>query len=385
MKDLLNGIKSITKLIKFSRIKARNIMKNKIWINNEIDFFALLHLIKNKFFLILSFGITFLILFFFIENFTKITNKYIASVEIRPLQESQTNFLTNLVKASRQFKIIGDINSIQFTYENPIIEYSNKKMYHDFFLQLNSAKLKIDILKELEFFSNLNLPTEDYEDLLRNFIKNYKFVIRGDPNSMSVIYVELTYSDKEKLKKFINKFISKAASNVLISLRKNIEDNINYIEILNEMEKKEIRNLLENYKTVTLSKDQLLKLEGLSISDTLQILRKSEILFPSNKDDPSYNMHVKNFFTLEAIKDKFIAANNSIILDKVKKAYNLSGIKNLNHPIVNFSQEDIIVIEDKKYWINLPLIGFIFGIFLGIVVVIIRKSYEEYKINLNNQ
>ena len=125
MKDLLNGIKSITKLIKFSRIKARNIMKNKIWINNEIDFFALLHLIKNKFFLILSFGITFLILFFFIENFTKITNKYIASVEIRPLQESQTNFLTNLVKASRQFKIIGDINSIQFTYENPIIEYSN--------------------------------------------------------------------------------------------------------------------------------------------------------------------------------------------------------------------------------------------------------------------
>ena len=258
-------------------------------------------------------------------------------------------------------------------------------MYHDFFLQLNSAKLKIDILKELEFFSNLNLPTEDYEDLLRNFIKNYKFVIRGDPNSMSVIYVELTYSDKEKLKKFINKFISKAASNVLISLRKNIEDNINYIEILNEMEKKEIRNLLENYKTVTLSKDQLLKLEGLSISDTLQILRKSEILFPSNKDDPSYNMHVKNFFTLEAIKDKFIAANNSIILDKVKKAYNLSGIKNLNHPIVNFSQEDIIVIEDKKYWINLPLIGFIFGIFLGIVVVIIRKSYEEYKINLNNQ
>tara|TARA_Y100000590_G_scaffold15342_4_gene18431 strand:- start:2447 stop:3604 length:1158 start_codon:yes stop_codon:yes gene_type:complete len=385
LKDLLNGIKSITKLIKFSRIKARNIMKNKIWINNEIDFFALLHLIKNKFFLILSFGITFLILFFFIENFTKITNKYIASVEIRPLQESQTNFLTNLVKASRQFKIIGDINSIQFTYENPIIEYSNKKMYHDFFLQLNSAKLKIDILKELEFFSNLNLPTEDYEDLLRNFIKNYKFVIRGDPNSMSVIYVELTYSDKEKLKKFINKFISKAASNVLISLRKNIEDNINYIEILNEMEKKEIRNLLENYKTVTLSKDQLLKLEGLSISDTLQILRKSEILFPSNKDDPSYNMHVKNFFTLEAIKDKFIAANNSIILDKVKKAYNLSGIKNLNHPIVNFSQEDIIVIEDKKYWINLPLIGFIFGIFLGIVVVIIRKSYEEYKINLNNQ
>ena len=258
-------------------------------------------------------------------------------------------------------------------------------MYHDFFLQLQSAKLKIDILKELKFFSDLNLPTEDYEDLLRNFIKDYKFVIRGDPNSMSVIYVELTYSDKEKLKKFINKFILKAANNVSISLRKNIEENINYIEVLNKMEKKEIRNLLENYKTVTLSKDQLLKLEGLSVSDTLQILRKSEILFPSNKDDPSYDMHLKNFVTLEAIKDKFLETNNGIMLEKVKTAYDLSGIKHLNHPIINFSQEDILVIEDKKYWINFPLIGFIFGIFLGIVVVIIRKSYEEYKINLNNQ
>ena len=69
LKDLLNGIKSITKLIEFSRIKARNIMKNKIWINNEIDFFALLDLIKNKFFLILSFGIIFLILFFFYRKF----------------------------------------------------------------------------------------------------------------------------------------------------------------------------------------------------------------------------------------------------------------------------------------------------------------------------
>ena len=47
--------------------------------------------------------------------------------------------------------------------------------------------------------------------------------------------------------------------------------------------------------------------------------------------------------------------------------------------VVNFDSKSIIVEEIKKYKVNYPLIGLIGGFLLGCILILIRRSYKDYK------
>ena len=299
---------------------------------SEISFFEFYSLLwTKKIFIILT--TLFFLCLGFIYNYLEHKNKnYRGTIIVYSIDEFEEIQLKKLKLSSRN----------QYNEYFLDIENFKNSLFDKFYKNLNSAEIWMKGLKSLDFFKNSKDPEKKYDNQIFKFIDTEDLIIEKDDNTRLILTIR--YNDPIKLELFIDWLINETAKNINYQINTIIE-NIFYdidSEILN-FEKK-INEHKERLIKYNISDEKILEY---TIQSKVELLR------------------------LDSVKKT------------LKNTYNNSSFKNLKFMPVKYDRSSILIEEIQTYRLNYPLIGFLFGLFLSITIIIIRSSYFEFIKNKN--
>ncbi len=299
---------------------------------SEISFFEFYSLLwTKKIFIILT--TLFFLCLGFIYNYLEHKNKnYRGTIIVYSIDEFEEIQLKKLKLSSRN----------QYNEYFLDIENFKNSLFDKFYKNLNSAEIWMKGLKSLDFFKNSKDPEKKYDNQIFKFIDTEDLIIEKDDNTRLILTIR--YNDPIKLELFIDWLINETAKNTNYQINTIIENIFHDIdsEILN-FEKK-INEHKERLIKYNISDEKILEY---TIQSKVELLR------------------------LDSVKKT------------LKNTYNNSSFKNLKFMPVKYDRSSILIEEIQTYRLNYPLIGFLFGLFLSITIIIIRSSYFEFIKNKN--
>jgi len=361
-------------------------MKNDI---DLIDFWRILW--KGKFFIIfLSF--IFLCIGVIANYYYKPIINYKSSITIKELPSSK---LIPLVKINEAVKSIVDHHIFVFDKIDRNLLDSNLSYYMenisnspqllmDFLYELESIEKKIKGLIEIKYIEKGDMTTEEYNIKLKDIATSDDFVIKKIHNRIVIEKNSKSENGKLKNEEYLHRIIVNANTNVNEILKNVIEEIIKELEDKIEIEEKKIYDEIELFTELQFNKEtKAIINEHLKNKNLLAISMLINEYYSKNitSEDLKENLDMKK---LNYLKQKifYIKSNRTKFLIKnLKKIYYLSGVNDLKFQTMTYDLSSIKTIKKIAYKPNYPLIGFLLGLFISIVLLIIKFSFMDFKQN----
>ena len=329
--------------------------------NNEINFFDFWKLIWTKKIFITIFSILFLFFGILLDYYQElITDHYQGTLIIYPLSKSESLPLERIRLASENniYEKNG-CSGLGCNFQDEasadkdfLIDYSPviPKLLEEFYSRLMSIEFRMEGLKAVNYLENTselvsefekeNSYLSDYKDnFFHNFVSDNFYIEKFGDDKIVII---LKHSDYKKL----HEYIDWLATNIIKDI------NINFQNLVN---------------------DTLLNLQKDKID-------QQKILESQLEQLKNYNFPKKDILRY-AISQKVIFFKIDYIIERINNAYEISGIQNMTFKPVHYDTSSIVIEKIDRYEVNYSLLCFFAGIFLSIMMIIIRRSYLVYKNN----
>lgn len=330
--------------------------------NNEINFFDFCKLLWSNKSLIISITLLLSLMGIGYDYYRNTLAKhYQATLIIYPLTASELIKIERIKIASENvvykrngcsglgcnFRDDWEVN------KDYLIDFSNSanladKLLEEFYIKFMSRDRRLKAMKAVNYLENISEIVSEFErentyvsDYKDNFYHNFltdNFQVSKVANEK--ILILLKHSDYEKLFEFLD----------YISTDIIKEINLEYEKIIN----KSIKNL---------EQDKITQEKALETQ-----LKKLEYLSYPKKEIIRYGINQKITFM-----------RIDFLIERIKNALEFSGIKDMTFKPVQYDSSGIAIEQLHRYKINYPFLGFFSGIFISILIIVIRRSYLIYK------
>jgi len=227
-----------------------------------------------------------------------------------------------------------------------LIDFSNQanlsaQLLEEFYIKFMSKERRKKSMKVVNYLENTKLQVSEFprRDILIDFNDNFShnFLtdnLRVNKISNEKIIIMLTHSDYEKLYEFLDHMATSIIKDINLGYQKIIFDTIS------------------NLKQDKITQEKALQ---------RQVKKLENWAYPK-KDIIRYG-----------ISQKITFLRIDFLIERIKNAYEFSELKDMAFMPVQYDSSEISVEKLNRYRVNYPILGFFGGIFLSVLIIIVRK------------